>query len=99
MPFRRQLLRRIRRLFRGKYLIWLMPIDPPRKRLDIYWPGEGNGPFPVIISIHGGAFMGGDKRDIQLTADAGRRETRLRRRIDQLPHERRGAYSRRWCMM
>jgi len=36
------------------------------QKLDIYWPSTGNGPFPVIISIHGGAFMGGDKRDIQL---------------------------------
>jgi len=39
----------------------------PAQKLDIYWPTEGNGPFPVILSIHGGAFMGGDKRDIQLT--------------------------------
>lgn len=38
----------------------------PAQKLDIYWPEEGNGPFPVIVSIHGGAFMGGDKRDIQL---------------------------------
>jgi acetyl esterase/lipase len=37
------------------------------QKLDIYWPAEGNGPFPVVVSIHGGAFMGGDKRDIQLT--------------------------------
>jgi acetyl esterase/lipase len=39
----------------------------PAQKLDIYWPDEGNGPFPVVISIHGGAFMGGDKRDVQLT--------------------------------
>ena len=39
----------------------------PAQRLDIYWPPEGDGPFPVIISIHGGAFRGGDKRDMQLT--------------------------------
>jgi acetyl esterase/lipase len=39
----------------------------PAQKLDIYWPTAGNGPFPVIVSIHGGAFMGGDKRDIQLT--------------------------------
>lgn len=37
------------------------------QKLDLYWPAEGNGPFPVILVIHGGAFMGGDKRDIQLT--------------------------------
>lgn len=39
----------------------------PAQKLDVYWPAEGNGPFPVILVIHGGAFMGGDKRDIQLT--------------------------------
>ncbi len=38
----------------------------PAQRLDIYWPADGAGPFPVIMAIHGGAFMGGDKRDMQL---------------------------------
>lgn len=33
--------------------------------LDLYLPSEGEGPFPVIIFIHGGAFWGGDKRDFQ----------------------------------
>ena len=37
------------------------------QKLDIYWPEDGDGPFPVIVSIHGGAFMGGHKRDVQLT--------------------------------
>lgn len=40
----------------------------PAQKLDIYWPEQGNGPFPVIVSIHGGAFMGGDKRDVQITS-------------------------------
>jgi acetyl esterase/lipase len=40
----------------------------PAQKLDIYWPAEGNGPFPVIVSVHGGAFMGGDKRDVQVTS-------------------------------
>jgi acetyl esterase/lipase len=34
--------------------------------LDIYLPETGDGPFPVILHIHGGAFMGGDKADAQL---------------------------------
>ena len=34
--------------------------------LDIYLPDEGLGPFPVILSIHGGAFMGCDKGDLQV---------------------------------
>lgn len=36
------------------------------QKLDIYWPEQGAGPFPVILAIHGGAFMGGDKADLQL---------------------------------
>lgn len=36
------------------------------QKLDIYLPNEGTGPFPVIISIHGGAFKFGDKADGQL---------------------------------
>ena len=35
--------------------------------LDIYLPDSGHGPFPVILQIHGGAFMEGDKRDGQLS--------------------------------
>jgi len=34
--------------------------------LDIYLPDDGEGPFPVILSIHGGAFMGCDKSDTQV---------------------------------
>jgi acetyl esterase/lipase len=37
------------------------------QKLDIYIPDEGEGPFPVILSIHGGAFKSGDKGDGQVT--------------------------------
>jgi acetyl esterase/lipase len=36
------------------------------QKLDIYLPTEGEGPFPVIIAVHGGGFLAGDKRDRQL---------------------------------
>jgi acetyl esterase/lipase len=36
------------------------------QKLDIYLPDEGEGPFPVIVWTHGGAFMGGDKGDVQV---------------------------------
>ncbi len=36
------------------------------QKLDIYLPENGEGPFPVILSIHGGAFKGGDKGDGQV---------------------------------
>jgi acetyl esterase/lipase len=38
----------------------------PAQKLDVYLPDEGEGPFPAIVSIHGGAFMGWDKADIQV---------------------------------
>jgi acetyl esterase/lipase len=38
----------------------------PAQELDIYLPDEGQGLFPVIVSIHGGAFMGGDKAEMQV---------------------------------
>jgi acetyl esterase/lipase len=38
----------------------------PAQKLDIYLPEKGRGPFPVIVSIHGGAFMFGEKGDAQV---------------------------------
>jgi len=48
-----------------------VPYTPFVKRslshtLDIYLPDKGEEPFPVILSFHGGAFMGCDKADMQL---------------------------------
>jgi acetyl esterase/lipase len=36
------------------------------QKLDIYIPDEGDGPFPVVLHIHGGAFAIGDKQDVYL---------------------------------
>jgi len=36
------------------------------QKLDIFLPGEGASPFPVILHIHGGGFASGDKRDIHI---------------------------------
>jgi acetyl esterase/lipase len=33
------------------------------QKLDIYLPYKGDGPFPVIATFHGGAWMFGDKGD------------------------------------
>jgi len=49
-----------------KYLDIAYAEVSPSQKLDIYLPDEGNGPFPVIVSIHGGAFMIGDKGDMQV---------------------------------
>jgi len=37
---------------------------------DIYRPKEGNEPFPVVLWVHGGAFVGGGKGDIEIYATA-----------------------------
>jgi acetyl esterase/lipase len=38
----------------------------PAQKLDIYFPDHIASPLPVIVSIHGGAFMGCDKSDMQV---------------------------------
>jgi len=38
----------------------------PLQTLDIYLPNEGDGPFPTVIFIHGGAWMMGDKHSPEL---------------------------------
>jgi len=38
----------------------------PAQKLDIYLPDDGDGPFPVVLHIHGGGFAIGDKRDINV---------------------------------
>jgi acetyl esterase/lipase len=34
----------------------------PAQKLDLYYP-TGNAPFPLVLVVHGGAFMFGDKAD------------------------------------
>jgi acetyl esterase/lipase len=36
----------------------------PAQKLDLYLPDDGEGPFPVIATFHGGAWMFGDKADV-----------------------------------
>jgi acetyl esterase/lipase len=35
----------------------------PTQKLDLYIPSTGSGPFPVVVMVHGGGFMMGDKAD------------------------------------
>lgn len=41
--------------------------DSPLQRLDIYLPATGEPPYPVLVGIHGGGFVSGDKDDGQIT--------------------------------
>lgn len=38
--------------------------DEPRQRLDLLLPREREGKLPVIVAIHGGGWIGGDKRGV-----------------------------------
>ena len=38
----------------------------PLQALDIYLPENGDGPFPVIINVHGGGMTSCDKHDFHL---------------------------------
>jgi len=40
----------------------------PRQVLDLTLPSTGNGPFPLLIFIHGGGFTAGSKADVSGTA-------------------------------
>jgi acetyl esterase/lipase len=50
----------------NKYLDLPYASESKSQKLDIYLPDTSDQPFPIIVSIHGGAFMSGDKRDGQL---------------------------------
>jgi acetyl esterase/lipase len=52
--------------FLRKWLDLPYAILSPAQKLDIYLPDEGEGPFPVILNIHGGGFDLGDKCDIKV---------------------------------
>ena len=56
----------------GQYALWrLVPTradiaygtQSPSQKLDLYRPAGAKGPVPVVVFIHGGAFMFGDKRE------------------------------------
>jgi acetyl esterase/lipase len=49
-----------------KWLDIAYATESEAQKLDVYLPGEEDGPFPVILSIHGGAFKAGDKGDNQV---------------------------------
>ena len=51
--------------FKRKWLDVPYADQSPTQKLDIYLPDEGDGPFPVIMVLHGGAWLFGDKGDAQ----------------------------------
>ena len=51
-------------IYKRKWLDVPYASQSPTQCLDIYLPDEGEGLFPVIAAIHGGAWMMCDKRDV-----------------------------------
>ena len=51
-----------------KFLDVVYDTQSPRQCFDLYLPDEGDGPFPLLIHIHGGGFAFGDKRDDHMDA-------------------------------
>ncbi len=41
---------------------------PKTLKADVYLPSEGDGPFPGVMMVHGGAWMGGRKTDMSMHA-------------------------------
>ena len=41
--------------------------DSPAQKLDLYLPLQGETPYPIVVAIHGGGFISGDKSDGQIT--------------------------------
>ena len=37
---------------------------------DVYLPKDGAAPYPVVLWVHGGGFVGGDKKDVEVYATA-----------------------------
>lgn len=48
---------------RRKFLDVPYGMESKNQCFDLYLPQEGDGPFPLVIHIHGGGFSMGDKRD------------------------------------
>ncbi len=36
-----------------------------KEKLDIFYPSEGNGPWPVFMEVHGGAWYFGQKKSVE----------------------------------
>ena len=51
---------------RNRYLGVSYAETSPSQKMDIYLPNQGQGPFPVLIFVHGGAFKMGCRGDQQV---------------------------------
>lgn len=54
----------VEKAFKKTYLDIAYANESKHQKIDIIIPNEGEGPFPLIINIHGGAWFFGDKRNV-----------------------------------
>ncbi|RMD00376.1 alpha/beta hydrolase [Clostridium autoethanogenum] len=54
----------VEKVFKKTYLDIPYANESKHQKMDIIIPNEGEGPFPVVINIHGGAWFFGDKRNV-----------------------------------
>ncbi len=52
---------------KNKYLDISYANASKNQKLNVYLPNEGKGPFPVILAVHGGGWMLGDRADMGIT--------------------------------
>ncbi len=50
--------------YHRKWLDVAYASQSPAQKMDIYLPEQGDGPFPVILVVHGGAFAMGSKGEV-----------------------------------
>lgn len=53
----------IQRSSRAIFWMFRMPDEDPRQVMDVWLPNEGEGPFPLIVFVHGGGWVSGNKRE------------------------------------
>lgn len=54
----------LEKVFKKTYLDIAYANESKDQKMDIIIPNEGEGPFPLIVNIHGGAWFFGDKRNV-----------------------------------
>lgn len=57
--------------------VFSMPLGFRPLRLDLYLPPETDGPFPLVVWIHGGAFLFGDRTALPFVLEQTRPFIRL----------------------
>ena len=67
--------------------------------LDIFYPEDGEGPYPLVIVFHGGAFCGGAQENTLYQINVSAYNTGIRScnsRVQTLPRRKMAGTAYRW---